>query len=97
MKNRKFNELYLNRRLEEIATSVRMFRDLNLSKIRGSLPRGYSHTPEELISAVIHFLDGGVAKGFVTFGDVRKNSETDYMGIREVMIRMGKSCKYPLG
>lgn len=96
MDKKEFDETYLSQTLEGVVYKVRRFRDLDLPKIRVSLPQGYAHTPDEELIGVIRFLDRCVEKGFITFENIKENRGADYRTIRIAMIRIEEQCRYPL-
>jgi len=69
MDRKEFDEVYQDQTLEGVVGKVRIFRDLDLPKIRGELSEGYGHTPEQDIAVVVRFLDNGISKGYGTFRD----------------------------
>ena len=96
MDEKQFDEMYLDLKLSSVVSDIRRFRDLELPKIRGSLPRGYAHSPEEEFSGVICFLDKGIIRGLTCFRDIRNMEDGDYNygTIRSAIMRLYDRWRY---
>jgi len=96
MDNNEFDKTYLDWTLEESVRKVRMFKDLVLPEIRGTLSRGYGHSPEEDFHATVGFLERKIKAGYKTFRELRDDEQYGYMSIRAFMHQLHERWRFPL-